>query len=160
MQSASLSDKVVFITGASRRVGAQVGRHLHDHGANLVIHYRSSKDEALALQAELQRARPDSVALLQGDLLDYAHLDTLAQAAAKAYGRLDVLLNNASSFYPTPMGQATEKQWDDLLGTNLKAPFFLSQAVAPHLKRTRGCIVNMADVHAERPLKNIPTGYW
>ena len=156
MQPPSLNGKVVFITGGSRRVGATVCRHLHANGMNLVIHYRSSKDDALALQTELQRERPDSVALLQGDLLDYPHLEILAQGAAQAFGCLDVLLNNASSFYPTPIGQATEKQWDDLLGTNLKAPFFLSQAMAPYLKRSNGCIVNMADVHAERPLKNYP----
>lgn len=156
MQSPTLNGKVVFITGGSRRVGAVVCRHLHAQGANLVIHYRSSKDDAHALQAELQRQRPDSVVLLQGDILDYARLDSLVQDAARAYGRLDVLLNNASSFYPTPVGQATEKQWDDLLGSNLKAPFFLCQAAAPHLKRTGGCIVNMADVHAQRPLKNYP----
>ena len=156
MQSPTLNGKVVFITGGSRRVGAVVCRHLHAQGANLVIHYRSSRDDAQALQAELQRLRPDSVTLLQGDLLDYARLDTLVQEAARAYGRLDVLLNNASSFYPTPIGQATEKQWDDLFGSNLKAPFFLCQAAAPYLKRSGGCIVNMADVHAERPLKNYP----
>ena len=156
MQPPSLNGKVIFITGGSRRVGATVCRHLHANGMNLVIHYRSSKDDALALQTELQRERPDSVALLQGDLLDYRHLEILAQGAAQAFGRLDVLLNNASSFYPTPVGQATEQQWDDLLGTNLKAPFFLSQAMAPYLKRSNGCIVNMADVHAERPLKNYP----
>ena len=156
MQSPTLNGKVVFITGGSRRVGAVVCRHLHAHGANLVIHYRSSKDDAQALQAELQRQRPDSVTLLQGDLLDYARLDTLVQDAARAYGRLDVLLNNASSFYPTPIGQATEKQWDDLFGSNLKAPFFLCQAAAPYLKRTGGGIVHIADVHAQRPLKNYP----
>jgi pteridine reductase len=156
MQSPTLNGKVVFITGGSRRVGAVVCRHLHAHGANLVIHYRSSKDDAHALQAELLQQRPDSVVLLQGDILDYARLDTLVRDAAQAYGRLDVLLNNASSFYPTPVGQATEQQWDDLLGSNLKAPFFLCQAAAPYLKRTGGCIVNMADVHAQRPLKNYP----
>lgn len=156
MQSPSLNGKVVLVTGGARRVGAVVCRHLHAQGMNLVIHYRSSKDDALALQAELQRARPDSVALLQGDLLDYARIAAVAQDAAEAYGRLDALLNNASSFYPTPIGQATEQQWDDLFGTNLKAPFFLSQAAAPYLKRSGGCIVNIADVHAERPLKNYP----
>jgi pteridine reductase len=156
MQSPTLNGKVVFITGGSRRVGAVVCRHLHAQGANLVIHYRSSRDDAHALQAELLQQRPDSVVLLQGDILDYARLDTLVQDAAQAYGRLDVLLNNASSFYPTPIGQATEKQWDDLFGSNLKAPFFLCQAAAPYLKRTGGCIVNMADVHAQRPLKNYP----
>jgi pteridine reductase len=156
MQPDSLNGKVVFITGGSRRVGAVVCRHLHANGMNLVIHYRSSRDDAHALQAELQRARPDSVVLLQADLLDYAHLTTLAQNAAQAFGRLDVLLNNASSFYPTPVGEATERQWDDLIGSNLKAPFFLSQAAAPHLKRHAGCIVNIADVHAQRPLKNYP----
>ena len=156
MQPASLNGKVIFITGGSRRVGAVVCRHLHANGMNLVIHYRSSKDDAHALQAELQQQRPDSVALLQADLLDYAHLETLVHDAAQAFGRLDVLLNNASSFYPTPVGQATEQQWDELLGSNLKAPFFLSQAAAPYLKRSAGCIVNIADVHAQRPLKNYP----
>ncbi len=156
MQPDSLNGKVIFITGGSRRVGAVVCRHLHANGMNLVIHYRSSKDDAHTLQAELQRERPDSVALLQGDLLDTAHLEGLVRDAAQAFGRLDVLLNNASSFYPTPVGQATEQQWDELLGSNLKAPFFLSQAAAPYLKRSGGCIVNIADVHAQRPLKNYP----
>jgi pteridine reductase len=123
---------------------------------NLVIHYRSSKDDARALQAELERSRPGSVVLVQGDLLHSANIGRLVQEAAGAFGRLDVLLNNASSFYPTPVGQATEQQWDDLVGSNLKAPFFLSQAAAPWLKQAGGCIVNIADVHAERPLKNYP----
>lgn len=156
MQSPTLNGKVLFITGASRRVGAEVCRHLHAQGMNLVIHYRSSKDAAEALQTALQRARPNSVALLQADLLDAPRLAPLVEEAAQAFGRLDVLLNNASSFYPTPVGQATEKQWDELMGSNLKAPFFLAQAAAPHLRRRGGCIINMADVHAQRPLKNYP----
>ena len=156
MQSQALTGKVVLITGGARRVGATVGRLLHAEGMNLVIHYRSSKDEVLALQAELQAQRPNSVAVVQGDLLDTARLAQLVSTAATAFGRLDVLLNNASSFYPTPIGQATEKHWEELLGSNLKAPFFLCQAAAPFLKSSSGCIVNMVDVHAQRPLKNYP----
>jgi pteridine reductase len=156
MQEATLNGKVLLVTGGARRVGAVVCRLLHAAGMKLVIHYRSSKDEALALQAELQERRPDSVALLQADLLHSPGLEKLVHDAAAMHGRLDVLLNNASSFYPTPIGQATEAQWDDLVGSNLKAPFFLSQAAAPYLRRSGGCIVNIADVHAERPLKNYP----
>lgn len=156
MQSQALTGKVALITGGARRVGATVGRLLHAEGMNLVIHYRSSKDEVGALQAELQAQRPHSVAVVQADLLDTARLPELVGTAAAAFGRLDVLLNNASSFYPTPIGQATEKHWEELLGSNLKAPFFLCQAAAPFLKSSNGCIINMVDVHAQRPLKNYP----
>jgi pteridine reductase len=154
MQENPIAGKVVLITGGARRVGAVVCRHLHAHGMNLVLHYRSSRDEAEQLQNELNNQRPDSVTLLQGDLLHTDTLNTLARQAADAFGRLDVLINNASSFYPTPIGQAGEKEWDDLMGTNLKVPFFLSQAAAPYLKQTGGTIVSIADIHAERPLKN------
>ena len=156
MQQNDLTGKVALITGGARRVGAQIARTLHAHGMNLVIHYRSSSDDALALQTELERQRPKSVALVKGDLVKFAELSGIVEAAAAAFKRLDVLVNNASSFYPTPLGQATEAQWDDLFGSNLKAPFFLAQAAGPHLKKTRGCIVNMADIHADRPIKRYP----
>lgn len=156
MQENDLTGKVALITGGARRVGAQIARTLHAHGMNLVIHYRSSSDDARALQTELERQRPKSVALVKGDLLKVAGLPDIVSTAAAAFNRLDVLVNNASSFYPTPLGEATEAQWDDLFGTNLKAPFFLAQAAAPHLKKTHGCIVNIADIHAERPIKRYP----
>jgi len=151
-----LADKVVFITGGAHRVGAVVSRHLHAHGARLVIHYRSSDSEANALKHELESQRAHSVHLVRGNLLDMAALDDLVAQAAQAFGRLDALINNASSFHPTPVGTATQAQWDDLIGTNLRAPFFLAQAAAPHLKRAQGAIVNMVDIHGERPLKNYP----
>jgi len=156
MQQNNLTGKTALISGGARRVGAEIARVLHGHGMNLVIHYRSSKDDAHALQTELQKSRPQSVALVQGDLLDTARLNGLVEEAAASFGRLDALVNNASSFYPTPIGTATDHQWNDLIGTNLKAPFFLSQAAWPHLKKTHGCIVNIADIHGERPIKRYP----
>ena len=151
-----LKDKVVLITGAARRVGATVARLLHAQGARLAIHYRNSAGDAAALQKELNTARKDSVVLVQGDLLDTAALPALVADAVRAFGRLDVLVNNASSFYATPMGTATEAHWDDLIGSNLKGPFFLAQAAAPHLIAARGCIVNTVDIYGEWPLKNYP----
>ncbi len=151
-----LNDQVVLITGAAHRLGATTAQLLHAGGARIVLHYRASETAALALQAELNAQRAHSVVLVQADLLDVAAHPTLVQQAAATWGRLDVLINNASSFYPTPVGEVTESQWDDLLGTNLKAPFFLSQAAAPLLKTQNGCIVNIVDIHAERPLKDYP----
>lgn len=148
--------KVVLITGAAHRVGAAVVEVLHAEGFNLVLHYRQSKQAAQALQAKCNTLREGSVALLQGDLLDIAKLPKLVQQAIAVWGRLDVLINNASTFYPTPVGEVTEAQWDDLMGSNLKAPFFLAQAAAPALTAQQGCIINMADIHAERPLKGYP----
>jgi len=147
-----LKDKVALITGAAQRIGAMTARMLHAAGANLILHYRSSRQEALELQKELHESRPDSVLLVQAELLDMANLSTLAKQAQLQWGRLDILVNNASSFYPTPVGNVTEEQWDDLMGSNLKAPFFLSQAVAPYLKKQQGCIVNIVDIHAQRPM--------
>ena len=152
----SLIGKVALVTGGVRRIGAVVCRLLHAQGMNLVIHYRSSEKEAHALQAELHALRPESVMLVRGDLLNAAKLDNLVYETIDSFERLDALINNASSFYPTPMGKATEKHWDELIGSNLKAPFFLAQAAAPHLKKTHGCIVNMADIHADRPLRTYP----
>jgi pteridine reductase len=152
--SSQLEDKVVLITGGARRVGAAVTRRLHGAGAKLVVHYRSSATEAHALKQALTAQRPDSVALVQGDLLKPANLASLVKDAVKIFGRLDALVNNASSFYPTALGEITEKSWDDLVGTNLKAPLFLSQAAARELKKTHGAIVNIIDIHAEFPMKN------
>ena len=156
MQENTLTGKTALITGGARRVGAEIARTLHGHGMNLVIHYRGSRDDAHALKTALEKQRPMSVALVQADLLDTARLPGMVDEAAAAFGRLDALVNNASSFYPTPVGEATEHQWDDLIGTNLKAPFFVAQAAWPHLKKTHGCIVNIADIHAERPIKRYP----
>ena len=149
-----MQGKVVLITGGAKRVGAAIGRLLHASGANLMIHYRSSADEARALQDELNTIRPDSVALIQADLLDVNGLPSLVNQTVATFGGLDVLVNNASSFYPTPVGSITMKDWDNLMGSNLMAPMFLSQAAAPELKKRRGCIVNIADIHAERPMKS------
>jgi len=156
MQENTLTGKTALITGGARRVGAEIARTLHGHGMNLVIHYRGSRDDAHALKTELEKRRPQSVALVQADLLDTARLPGMVDEAAAAFGRLDALVNNASSFYPTPVGEATEHQWNDLIGTNLKAPFFIAQAAFPHLRKTHGCIVNIADIHAERPIKRYP----
>ena len=152
----SLDGKWVLITGGARRIGATVVRALHGAGANIALHYRSSADDAKALQAELVSVRPGSVELFQADLLEPASLEALVAATVAQTGRLDVLINNASTFYPTPIGSITEDNCLDLVGTNLKAPLFLSQAAAPHLKRTRGVIINMVDIHARRPLRDHP----
>jgi pteridine reductase len=150
----ALDKKVVLITGGARRIGAAIARQLHAAGALLMLHYRGSEAEALALQRELNAVRADSVALVQADLLDGAGLAEMVRNTLTRFDRLDVLINNASSFYPTPLGGIGEKDWDDLVGTNLKAPLFLSQAAAPALKKAGGCIVNIVDIHVDRPLKN------
>jgi pteridine reductase len=148
-----MQGKVVLVTGGAKRVGAAICRHLHAAGAQLCIHYRSSAQEALALQDELNAARPDSAAVFQADLLDTGALPLLVSAVVKRFGRLDALVNNASSFYATPLAEVDEQQWHDLLGTNLKAPLFLAQAAADELRRRHGSIVNIADIHAERPMR-------
>lgn len=152
----TLSGKVALITGAAHRVGASIARTLHGHGMNIVVHYRTSRAAAEQLQRELQEQRPDSVYLIQGDLLDNPNLPKIAHEAHHWQGRLDALINNASSFYPTPVESVDNAQWDDLLGSNLKAPFFLAQAAAPFLRHQHGNIVNIVDIHAERPLKAYP----
>jgi pteridine reductase len=154
MNDESPAGKVALITGGARRVGAVVCRTLHAEGMNLAIHYRSSAADAQALKAELEAVRPESVQLIQGDLLEPHVLPRMIEECVGHHGRLDVLINNASSFYPTPVGRATEDQWRDLMGTNAMVPFFLSQAAAPHLRASGGTIVSIADIHAERPLKN------
>lgn len=156
MADNTLAGKVALITGGAHRIGAAIARHLHAEGMNLVIHYRSSAEAAHALQAELCAIRTDSVILVCGDLLKNGMLHNLVRETTEKFSRLDVLINNASTFYPTPIGEATERQWDDLVGTNLKAPFFLSQAASAALDRSGGCIINIADIHGDRPLKNHP----
>lgn len=149
-----MQGKVVLITGGAKRVGAAICRRLHDAGASLMIHYRSSAAEAESLRDELNRKRPGSAALVQADLHDIERLPQLVAAAVGQFGRLDVLINNASSFYPTAVGEIGEADWQDLIGANLKAPLFLSQAAARALRHAHGCIVNIADIHAERPMKS------
>ncbi|HEY6094499.1 MAG TPA: pteridine reductase [Gallionellaceae bacterium] len=149
-----MEGKVVLVTGGAKRVGAAICRRLHQAGASVMIHYRSSVAEAQALCDELNGLRENSAALVQSDLLATANLPQLVSATLQAYGRLDVLINNASSFYPTAVGEINEDNWQDLVGTNLKAPLFLSQAAAHALRESHGCIVNIADIHAERPMKS------
>ena len=144
----------MLITGGAKRVGAAICRRLHAAGAGLMLHYRTSAGEARLLQAELNGVRADSVALIQADLLDLNKLPAMVEQTVHRFGRLDAIVNNASSFYPTPVGAITPEAWDDLIGTNLRAPLFLAQAAAPALKKAQGAIVNIADIHAERPLRN------
>ncbi|GAB6141703.1 pteridine reductase [Methylosoma difficile] len=148
--------KNVLITGAAKRIGADCARLLHSHGCNIFMSYNASQAEALRLCDELNSLRPDSAQAMQADLLDMENLAALAAAASCPWGHLDVLVNNASAFYPTPMDAVTEQQWDELLGSNLKAPFFLAKHLAASLSAQQGCIVNMVDIHAERGLKDYP----
>jgi pteridine reductase len=151
--SDSMQGKVILVTGGAKRVGAAISRRLHAAGANIVLHYRSSAHDALALQAELNALRASSVFCVQADLLNLHDLPTLVHDAIKHFGRLDGIVNNASSFYPTTLEQVDEAHWNDLLGTNLKAPLFLAQAAAGELKLRNGAIVNIVDIHAERPMQ-------
>lgn len=152
----SLDGKTVLITGAARRIGAQIARTLHGSGMNLVLHYRNSRDDAEALRDELESRRKNSVSLRKADLSLASELPKLVEEATAVWGRLDALINNASTFYPTPVGEITEAHWDDLFATNLKAPLFLAQAAAPHLTQTGGTIVNIVDIHGMRPMKSYP----
>jgi pteridine reductase len=150
----SLDNHVALITGAARRIGAAIARTLHAQGADVAIHYRGSAEEAADLTDELNSQRADSAASYAADLTDMAGLNTLVEEVVAWHSRLDILVNNASSFYPTPVGKITEDQWDDLIGTNLKAPLFLSQAALPSLREARGVIINIVDVHSQRPLRD------
>lgn len=151
--SSNLQNKVVLITGGAKRVGAAISRELHAHGASLMIHYNTSKQAAEALQAELNFNRANSVSIIQGNLLDTDKLSNLISETTKQFGQLDILINNASTYKPTPIGKINEENWQDLIGSNLKAPTFLSQAAAQALKKTHGCIVNITDMHVESPKK-------
>ncbi len=152
----SLRGKVALVTGGARRVGAAIARCLHAEGMSLVIHYRHSEREALALKDDLERIRPESVGLVMGTLGADMIARRIISDAIAVFGRLDALVNNASAFYPTPLGQVTEHEWEDLMASNLKAPFFLAQAASAELRAREGCIINLVDIHAERPLKNYP----
>jgi len=145
-----------LITGAGRRVGSAIARELHQAGLNIAIHYRQSQGEAAALASELNALRPGSAAIFAADLNDPSALPGLVDAVVEHFGGLGALVNNASTFYPTALGEADGAAWDDLFASNLRAPFFLAQAAAPHLRAAGGCIVNITDVHAERPLKGYP----
>ena len=147
---------VVLVTGGARRLGAEIVRQMHAAGARVMVHFRSSGDEAAQLAATLNALRPGSVSIVQADLLSSSAGERLVAAAVAAYGRLDALVNNASSFFPTPLGTIDEAAWSDLVGSNLKAPLFITQAAAPYLKLSRGCVVNIVDIHAERPLRGYP----
>ncbi len=152
-----LEGKVALITGGAHRLGAAIARGFHAQGMRLVVHYLSSEARARALQQELHAARPDSVMLVRGDLNHSEKLlKNLVFETVESFGRLDVLVNNAARFYPTPVGEVSEEQWNDIVGTNLKAPFFLSQIAAPHLRKTGGCILNIADIYGDRPLGKHP----
>lgn len=147
---------VALLTGAARRIGAQVARTLHREGYNVIIHYGTSVEHAEVLVAALNSERQGSAVAMQADLNELSDIQALAKNSLKAWGRMDALINNASSFYPTSVPEATETHWDDLMNSNLKAPFFLAQALADALKQTGGAIINITDVHAERPLKDHP----
>ena len=149
-----MQGKVVLVTGGAKRVGAAICRRLHAAGANIMLHYRASAGEARLLQAELNHQRKDSVALIQADLLDLGKLPSLIDQTVQIFGRLDALVNNAATFYQTPIGEISNEDWESLIGADLRAPLFIAQAAAPALKKTQGAIVNITDIHAERPLKN------
>ena len=150
----SLSGKVALITGAARRIGAAISRCLHADGANIVVHYRSSAADAKTLCDELNAIRPNSAMSVQADLTAIAQLPDLIAATTAWHGTLDILVNNASSFYPTPIGEISEDNWNDVVGANLKAPLFLSQAALDGLRQARGVIINIVDIHSQRPLRD------
>lgn len=151
-----MEGKWVLITGGAKRLGERTARVLHAAGANIAVHHNRSAGPAQELVATLNTVRRDSALAVRANLLDTPQLGAAVAEVMAATGRLDVLINNASSFYPTPLDTVTEQQWADLIGTNLKAPLFLTQAALPHLKKNGGSIVNLIDVHAVRPLRNHP----
>ncbi|MCG7642580.1 pteridine reductase [Alteromonas sp. MmMcT2-2] len=146
------SGPVAFITGAAKRIGAAMACQLHSEGYRVIIHYGNSKDDALALAEKLNNQRADSAICLQANLCNSDEVSTLGQRALGIWGQIDVLVNNASSFYPTPVGEISEEDWVSLIGSNVKGPLFLSQALAPALALSNGCIINMVDMHVDRPL--------
>jgi pteridine reductase len=149
-----LAGKTALITGAARRLGAQTAQTLHENGANIIIHYGHSADEAQALVDRLNAVRANSAMCFRADLRSLDAIHDLAADAIDAFGGLDILINNASSFYPTPLGQINENHWDDLMASNVKGPLFLAQACHPALRERQGVIVNMVDIHARSPLKD------
>ncbi|MDX1804225.1 MAG: pteridine reductase [Alcanivorax sp.] len=150
---APAASPVALITGSARRIGATIARTLHDHGMRVLIHYHHSDAEAEALAAQLNAIRADSARLLRADLDDPEAVRTLARQAMDSYGQIDLLVNNASRFYPTPVGQAEDADWERLVHSNMRAPFILSQALTPALREQQGAIINIVDVYAEKPLR-------
>ena len=148
--------KTILITGAAKRIGAACARLLHSQGNNLILHYRNSKQQVQALSDDLNQQRADSAHILQADLSSITAVTQLAHQATECWGHLDVLINNASDFYPQKMGDVDENNWDQLMNCNLKAPFFLAQTLMPPLKKSQGCIINIIDIHAETGLKDYP----
>lgn len=146
--------RVALITGAARRVGSEIARLLHKNHINIVLHYRSSYIQAQALCDELNKSRANSACCVQADLCDFSGIPSFVESVREKWGGLNILINNASLFYSTPVDTATEKSWDDLANINLKAPFFLAQAAVPFIKEKSGSIINIIDIHAERPLKD------
>ena len=155
-RSSSLKNKSVLITGAARRIGASMATCLHDQGMNIIVHYRQSAEQAQTLCEKLNQKRPNSARLCQGELKTVADCEQIASDAIEIFGRLDALINNASAFFPTPIGKATHSDWEELLNVNLKAPFFLSQACTPSLRERQGSIINLTDIYAEKPLAGHP----
>jgi pteridine reductase len=152
----NLTAKTALITGGAKRIGAATSRLLHQAGYNVIIHCRLSQQTANELAEELNTLRADSAKVIQGDLNIESVYDQLIDQAYQCWNRLDVLVNNASSFYPTPIGSITPDDWNNLINSNMKAPLFLAQAAAPYLKQTQGNIINMIDVHGQRPMKDHP----
>ena len=153
MTDASLEGKVALVTGAARRVGAAIARRLHAAGARVVLHYRGADADAAQLEKELNAARAGSALKVNGDLLAPVAPKVLVEATLQRFARLDILVNNASAFYPTAVGEIEASHWEELIGSNLRAPLFLAQAAAPQLALAGGSVVNIADIHAERPLQ-------
>ncbi|TNF91317.1 MAG: pteridine reductase [Gammaproteobacteria bacterium] len=148
-----VTGKVALITGAARRIGAEIASTLHGAGMDVCLHYYSSDDEARSLVESLNTQRKNSAHLIKADLHDIGMFDGLIEQTLEHKGRLDLLVNNASTFYPTPVGEISEADWSELMGSNLKAPLFLSQAAMKPLKETNGCVINIVDIHAERPMR-------
>ena len=151
-----MAEPVALVTGAARRVGARIVRELHAAGMSVAIHFHRSRKDAESLREELEEARPGTAMTVAADLVEPGAPESVVARAGERWGRLDVLVNNASTFYPTPVGEATQSEWKDLVGSNLAAPFFLAQAAAPLLRAVRGSIVNIADVYGHRPLAGFP----
>lgn len=155
-KSKRMTNKVALVTGGSQRIGAQIVRTLHAAGYTVVLHYCASKQSAEILAAELNNLRDNSARCFAANLNNIDSINTLANFIIDQFGRIDVLVNNASRFYPTPIGTITAENWDDLINSNVKGAFFLSQALAKNLKKNTGCIINIVDIYAEKPLQKHP----
>ena len=148
--------KTVLITGGAKRIGNQIAHLLHASGYNIMVHYRSSSNAANILVNELNNERENSAASVQGDLIDIDAIPNIIEQTIDTFGRLDVLVNNASTFYPTPIELIEIDFWNDLVGSNLRAPAFMVKSAAKHLRESNGCIINIVDIYAQKPLSNHP----